>query len=252
MSGEAHDLHLPHGSWWPVAVALGITIFGMTLVFGGWTPILGLVVLFASLGGWIAEDKKWWDTKTGTGEGVGRFGILLFMSSEILLFGALFATYFTFRVQSLAEGGHWPDQHVDLPLLKTGLFSIVLISSSVTAYIAEKKLHHDDKKGFHLWWAITILFGAIFLAGQVWEYIELVGHGVTLNSSHFASTFYMITGTHGLHVLGGLIFLIIVFVRSLKGQFSSERNLAPTAASWYWHFVDAIWIIVFTLLYIVQ
>jgi heme/copper-type cytochrome/quinol oxidase subunit 3 len=251
MSDDAHDLHLPHGSWWPVALALAITFLGVTVVMGGMLPIVGVIVLLAALGGWVKEDTKWWREKVGTGEPSGRLGIALFMSSEIFLFGALFATYFTFRSQSLAIG-EWPDQHVELPILKTGLFSLVLISSSFTAYLAEKKLHNNDKKGFHLWWGITILFGAIFLAGQVWEYVTLIEEGVTLNSSHFASTFYMITGTHGLHVLGGLIFLIIVYVRSLKGQFDGERNLAPTAASWYWHFVDAIWIIVFTMLYIIQ
>ncbi len=248
MSGASNDLHLPHGSIWPVIVALGITLFGVGLITGGVGLIIGAIALVGSLAGWVLEDHAWWNQKLGTGEGVGKMGIALFMSSEIFLFGALFATYFTFKSQS----GAWPDQDVHLPLFKTAMFSIVLISSSVTAYIAEKKLHNDDKKGFHLWWGITILFGAIFLAGQVWEYAELIHHGVTLGSSHFASSFYMITGTHGLHVLGGLIFLIIVFVRSLKGQFSSERNLAPTAASWYWHFVDAIWIFVFTMLYIVQ
>lgn len=249
MSGNAdHDLHLPHGSWWPVAIALAITFLGVTLVMGGMLPILGIVVLFAALAGWVKEDTKWWNEKVGTGEGPGKLGAILFMSSEIFLFGALFATYFTFKSQA----GHWPDQHVHLPLLKTGIFSIILISSSVTAYFAEKKLHAGDKKGFHLWWGTTILFGAIFLAGQVWEYVELINHGVTLNSSHFASTFYMITGTHGLHVFGGLVLLIMVFVRSLNGQFNAERNLLPTTASWYWHFVDVIWIFVFFMLYIVQ
>ncbi len=252
MSGEAHDLHLPHGSWWPVAIALAITILGVTLVMGGWLPIIGIVVLLMAVAGWVKEDTKWWNDKVGTGEPSGRLGIALFMSSEIFLFGALFATYFTFRSQSIALGEGWPDQSVHLPIGKTIAFSVILISSSFTAYLAERNLHNDDKRGFNLWWGITILFGAIFLAGQVWEYVTLISEGVTLNSSHFASTFYMITGTHGLHVLGGLIVLIIVFVRSLKGQFSSERNLLPTAASWYWHFVDAIWIIVFTMLYVVQ
>lgn len=246
MSAEAHDLHLPHGSKWPILVALGITMLGVGIIMGGLMLAAGLVALIITLAGWFMEDHKWWNEKLGTGEGVGKLGAIFFMSSEIFLFGALFATYFTFQSQST----HWPDQHVHLPLLKTGMFSIVLISSSVTAYLAEKKLHRNDKKGFHFWWAITILFGAIFLAGQVWEYATLLSEGVGLTTSHFASTFYMITGTHGLHVLGGLIFLIIVFVRSLKGQFNAERNLAPTVASWYWHFVDAIWLFVFTVLYI--
>lgn len=251
MSGhptEGEDLHLPHGSWWPVIVALGITLLGVGIILGGIALVVGVLALIISLTGWFMEDHKWWNEKLGTGEGVGKLGAILFMSSEIFLFGALFATYFTFKGQS----PEWPDQHVHLPLLKTGIFSIILISSSFTAYVAEKKLHAGNKKGFHLWWGTTILFGAIFLAGQVWEYATLLSEGVGLTTSHYASSFYMITGTHGLHVLGGLIFLIIVFVRSLKGQFNGERNLAPTVASWYWHFVDAIWIVVFTLLYLVQ
>ena len=118
--------------------------------------------------------------------------------------------------------------------------------------MAESALKKGDRTGYLRWWAVTILFGAIFLAGQVWEYATLIAEGEVLGSGHFTTTFYMITGTHGLHVLGGLIFLIIVFVRSLKGQFNEKRHLAPQAAAMYWHFVDAIWVIVFTLLYIVQ
>lgn len=249
MSGNAdHDLHLPHGSKWPILLAFGITLLGVGIITGGMGLVIGVLALLVTLGGWIMEDHKWWNEKLGTGESAGKLGAILFMSSEIFLFGALFATYFTFKGQA----DHWPDQHVHLPLVKTSMFTAVLLSSSVTAYIAEKRLHNNDKKGFHLWWGITILFGAIFLAGQVWEYATLLSEGVGLTTSHFASTFYMITGTHGLHVLGGLIFLIIVLVRSLKGQFDSERNLAPTVASWYWHFVDVIWIFVFTMLYFVQ
>ena len=192
------------------------------------------------------EDHKWWNEKLGTGEGVGKFGAVLFMSSEIFLFGALFATYFTFQSQS----SEWPDQHVHLPLVKTGIFTAILLSSSFTAYLAEKKLHSGDKRGFNMWWGTTIVLGLIFLGGQVDEYRTLLSEGVGLSTSHFASTFYMITGTHGLHVLGGVIFMIIVFIRSLKGQFNQERNMAPTIASCYWHFVDVIWVFVFTVLYI--
>lgn len=242
------ELHLPHGSWWPVALALGIAFLGVGIILGGFMLIFGFAALIIPLVGWLAEDHKFWKDHVGTGEGVGKFGIILFMSSEIFLFGALFATYFTFKAQS----GHWPDQHVELPILKTALFSVALISSSVTAYLAEKKLHAGNKKGFHFWWGTTIVLGAVFLLGQVLEYKTLLAEGVGLSTSHFASAFYMITGTHGLHVLGGLIFLIVVFIRSLKGQFNEGRNLAPTAASWYWHFVDIIWVFVFTMLYIVQ
>jgi cytochrome c oxidase subunit 3 len=244
------DLHLPHGSWWPVLVAGGITLLGLGVVLGGPFMVVGLVALLGALFGWVREDTKWWDQKIGTGEPAGRLGILLFMSSEVLLFGALFATYFALRGQS----GHWPDweEHLQLPLLKTGIFSLFLFASSATVHRAEQHLKADDRRGFIRWWAATIVLGAVFLGGQAWEYINLLGEGVMLGTSHFASTFYMITGTHGLHVLGGLVVLTIVLVRAMKGQFNSERHLAPTAAAMYWHFVDAIWVIVFTMLYLVQ
>lgn len=247
--GNEDELHLPHGSWWPIIVALGITLLGVGLIFGGVFLIVGFAALAFSILGWVREDSKWWNELVGTGDGPGRAGILFFMSSEILLFGALFATYFSFRA---ASDGHWPDQHVHLPLLKTGIFSLFLFASSATVHMSEKHLKNDNRKGFLAWWGLTIVLGAVFLAGQVWEYITLIHEGVTLSSSHFATTFYMITGTHGLHVAGGLIVLIIVFVRGLKGQFNSKRHLAPQAAAMYWHFVDAIWVIVFTLLYFVQ
>lgn len=250
-TGHEHhedELHLPHGSIWPVLVALGITALGVGIVLGGPATVIGLVILLATLYGWILEDHKFWNEKIGTGEAVGRMGILFFMSSEVLLFGSLFATYFSFRASAV----EWPDQDVHLPLVKTGIFSIFLLSSSWTIHQAEKHLKNDNRRGFLQWWTITVLFGAIFLYGQVDEYLTLIHEGVTLSSGHFATTFYMITGTHGLHVLGGLIFLIIVLVRGLKGQFNSKRHLAPQAAALYWHFVDAIWIIVFTALYIVQ
>lgn len=249
MSGADTELHLPHGSHWPIFVALGITLFGVGFVVGGPALVAGLLVLVGAILGWVREDTRWWDQKVGTGESVGRLGTILFMSSEVFLFGGLFATYFSFRA---ASGGEWPDQHIELPLLKTLFFSVALVSSSFTLHHAERKLLRGDRRSFLAWWLVTIALGAVFLFGQALEYANLLSEGVGLSTSHFASTFFMITGTHGLHVVGGLVFLTIVFVRAMKGQFDPQRHLAPKAAGLYWHFVDAIWIIVFTVLYVIQ
>lgn len=245
---NANELHLPHGSIWPFILAIAITLLGVGILFGGVMLGVGVLALVIALVGWVREDTTWWRNKIGTGEGPGRLGTILFMSSEIFLFGGLFATYFSFR----ASAAEWPDQHVHLPLLTTGIFSVILISSSFTLHRAEKYLQAGNKKGFHAWWLTSIILGLIFLGGQVNEYITLISEGVTLSSGHFASSFYMITGTHGLHVFGGLVFLIIVYIRSMKGQFTEKRHLAPKAASMYWHFVDAIWIVVFSVLYLIQ
>lgn len=239
------ELHLPHGSIWPILMAIAVSVAAVGIAIPLLLPI-GVVLILGALAGWVKEDTKWWDEHIGTGEGAGRLGVILFMSSEIFLFGALFATYFSFK----AASGHWPDTEVHLPLLKTFIFSLFLFASSGTVHMAEKHLHAGNHKAFLQWWGATIALGAIFLGGQVNEYMTLISEGAVLGSGHFVTTFYMITGTHGLHVLAGIVALIVVFIRGLKGQFNQKRNLAPLGASMYWHFVDAIWVVVFTVLYI--
>lgn len=262
--GDEHALHLPHGSWWPfwLANAIALLTIGMILMGraldlnGGGTIVpaalafgftaLAVVALIATLGGWIKEDIKWWDAHTGTGEHIPKAGILLFIGSEIFLFGGLFATYFSFK----AISPEWPDTHHELPLLKTFIFSLFLFASSWTVHKAEHHLKHGAHKAFRLWWNLTILLGAIFLGGQVWEYTNLINEGATLGSSHFMSAFFMLTGTHGLHVFGGLCALVIVAVRAGKGQFNQERHAFPQAVSMYWHFVDIVWVLVYSIIYL--
>jgi cytochrome c oxidase subunit III len=262
---RGHDEpHLPHGSIWPIWVAVAVSLVGLGFVFldgtsiwlalGGVTlqvPLLLLggiaMLVYVVFFGWVREDIHWWNDNVGTGPGIAKAGTLLFISSEVFIFGALFSTYFTF--QRLAD--HWPDVDVHLPIVKTGIFSLFLFSSSYTIHQAEKLLKAGNRKGFQNWWLATIVLGAIFLAGQVWEYVTLVQEGHGLTGSQFMTTFYMLTGTHGLHVFGGLLFLIVVYVRSLKGQQDEKRHVAMETSAIYWHFVDIVWVIVFTVLYIV-
>jgi len=140
---------------------------------------------------------------------------------------------------------------VSLPLLKTGIFTLFLFSSSYTCHRADQCLAKNDKRGFNNWWLATIVLGLIFLAGQVNEYATLIQEGQTLGSSQFMTAFFMLTGTHGLHVFGGLVFLTIVYIRSRKGQFNAERHAAPQTASLYWHFVDIVWVLIFTIVYLI-
>lgn len=261
--GHAHttQLHLPHGSWWPFwlanAIALtviGLILLGRSLKDGSMVPIqLGLgfaglaaVALVASLVGWFRQDFKWWNEHLGTGEHIPKVGILLFIGSEVFLFGALFTVYFSFK----GLAGHWPDGEVHLPLVKTLVFSLFLFASSWTIHKAEGHIKRGEHREFLRWWIATILLGFIFLVGQVLEYKSLIAEGATLGSSQFMSAFYLLTGTHGLHVFGGLCALVIVAVRAAKGQFSAERHAFPQAASIYWHFVDLVWVIVYSVVYV--
>jgi cytochrome c oxidase subunit 3 len=273
MSEHAHDKpHLPHGSIWPFLMGNAIAILGLSLLVVGRNlrlsksdlleqvaranisgalvfAVIALGFLFLVLGGWIREDIRWWKSNTGTGLGMAKAGTLLFISSEIFIFGALFTTYFTFQKMST----HWPDMHhwPFQDLSKVLIFTVFLFASSATIHKAEKHLRAGEKQQFEQWWLITIILGAIFLAGQVWEYYELIHEGATLGSSQYMTSFFMLTGTHGIHVFGGLIGLIIAYVRSKKGNFDEHRHAYPESIAMYWHFVDMIWVIVLSVLYLI-
>jgi heme/copper-type cytochrome/quinol oxidase subunit 3 len=258
------ELHLPHGSWAPFWLAnamalllIGLILFGRSLNIGGGTStvpvpvglgvlLTGAVAVVASLIGWFRQDFTWWNKKLGTGEHIPKVGILLFIGSEVFLFGALFTVYFSFKGLS----ARWPDSEVDLPLLKTAVFSLFLFASSYTIHKAEHNLKAGNHSQFRSWWILTILLGAVFLGGQVWEYSNLIREGHGLGSSQFMSAFFLLTGTHGLHVFGGLCALTVVAVRAAKGQFNAERHAFPQAASIYWHFVDIVWVVVYSVIYV--
>lgn len=247
MSGHNDELHLPHGSIWPICIAFSIALLGVGIFTNLPLLILGLLAMTISLVGWFREDIKWWNEKVGTGDAPAKNGVLFFMSSELFLFGALFATYFSLKGGATS----WPDTHfhVNFPLVL--FFTAILVSSSFTLSKAEKELAKDNRQGFIRWLTTTVILGTVFLGGQVNEYMELIHSGFTFGSgSDFSAMFFMITGTHGLHVFGGLLVLFVVLIRALKGQFNSERHLLPQVAGWYWHFVDAIWIIVLAILYV--
>ena len=271
----AGQMHLPHGSVWPFWLALAIAFLGVGLMALGQSlhmndpsvphvasPLalillgLGVVALVGTLVGWFFEDYRWWNTLTGTGTHIPKAGALLFISSEVFLFGALFTNYFTF--QSL-NPGHWPDvpagadgKPFSLPLLRTGIFTLFLFSSSWTIHIADKALKLGQHRKFVNWWGLTILLGLVFLGGQVYEYMQLIAEGHTLGSSQFMSAFFILTGTHGLHVFGGLCLLTVMWLRARKGQFTQERHAGPQVASMYWHFVDLIWVFVFGIVYLLN
>lgn len=174
------------------------------------------------------------------------FGVIVFLIAESMIFLGLFTAYLTFR----AVAPTWPPAGTPehLELLLPGINTAILISSSFVIHNAESAIKNNDVKGLRLWFGLTALMGAIFLAGQLYEYAHLE-FGLTTNL--FASTFYVLTGFHGLHVTFGLGLLLAVLWRSLKpGHYSAEHHFGVEAAELYWHFVDVVWIVLFLLLYI--
>jgi cytochrome c oxidase subunit III len=172
-------------------------------------------------------------------------GVIVFLVAEAMIFLGLFTAYLTFRAVSPV----WPPEGTpDRELLLPGVNTIILIASSFIMHNAEPAIKKNDVKGMQFWFGITAAMGAVFLVGQLYEYFHLE-FGLTTNL--YASTFYVLTGFHGLHVLFGLILMLAVLWRSLKpGHYSSEKHFGIEAAEIYWHFVDVVWIVLFLLLYI--
>ncbi|MDJ1184578.1 cytochrome c oxidase subunit 3 [Roseofilum casamattae] len=173
------------------------------------------------------------------------FGIIMFLVAESMIFLGLFAAYLTFKLTS----PDWQPEGSELELLLPGVNTLILISSSLVIHKAGDAIKQKgDEGGLRLWFGITALMGFVFLIGQLYEYFHL-SFGLTDNV--FASTFYVLTGFHGLHVFFGLVLILGVLWRSrISGHYSQEHHFGVEAAELYWHFVDVIWIVLFTLLYL--
>ena len=174
-------------------------------------------------------------------------GVIVFLIAEAMIFLGLFTAYLTFR----AVAPTWPPAGTpELELLLPGVNTIILISSSFVIHNADVAVKKNDVKGMQTWFAITAAMGAIFLVGQLYEYFHLE-FGLTTNL--FASTFYVLTGFHGLHVLFGLMLILGVLWRSrIPNHYSATSHFGIEAAEIYWHFVDVVWIVLFILLYLLK
>lgn len=171
-------------------------------------------------------------------------GLLTFLISESLMFGGFFATYLFFRSTNYI----WPPKGTEVELLLPTINTIILVSSSFVINLGNKAIKKNDVKGMRQWYKYTAIMGAIFLLGQAFEYLTL-GYGLTTNI--FSNCFYIMTGFHGLHVFVGLLLILGVMWRSRRpGHYSATKHTGIEMAEIYWHFVDIIWIILFTLIYL--
>jgi cytochrome c oxidase subunit III len=173
------------------------------------------------------------------------FGLFMFLLAEGMIFVGLFTAYLTFRSVSPV----WPPAGTPtLELWLPGVNTIILIASSFVIHEADKAIKKNDVAGLRTWFLATAVMGVTFLVGQLYEYFHLE---FGLKTNLFASTFYVLTGFHGLHVAFGLILIASVWWRSQKvGHYSSDHHFGVEAAELYWHFVDFVWILLFLLLYI--
>ena len=177
-------------------------------------------------------------------------GTIVWLSSELMFFAALFAMYFTLRS---VNPELWVEEVKLLNIPFSSFNTTILVLSSVTCQLGVFAAERGDVKGLRKWFVITFLMGFYFVAGQVYEYTVLVHEGLTLSSNAYGSAFYLTTGFHGLHVTGGLIAFLFVLARTYATKtYSHKQATTAIVVSYYWHFVDVVWIALFATIYLIK
>ncbi len=273
-----HDYHIIPPSPWPFIGSVGAFIMALGAVglfkyttgkefvlFGvdlaGWGLFtLGLLVVLYTMYGWWRDTIN--ESLAGDHTRVVqlhlRYGMLLFIASEVMFFVAWFWAFFDaslFTSEAIqfgrveATGGVWPPQGIEtfdpwhLPLFNT----LILLTSGTTVTWAHHALLHNDRKGLKWGLFLTVVLGVLFSICQVYEYTHAE---FGFSGNIYGSVFYMATGFHGFHVIVGTIFLAVCLMRAAAGQFTVEKHFGFEAAAWYWHFVDVVWLFLFVAVYI--
>ncbi|MGX9718716.1 cytochrome c oxidase subunit 3 [Stenotrophomonas acidaminiphila] len=284
---DANVYFVPSQSRWPfvgsismLVLMVGVASWLNDASWGRWTFFIGLAMLVFTLFLWFGDVIR--ESVGGNYnrqvDGSFRMGMVWFIFSEVMFFGAFFGALFYTRVYGLAwlgGEGHgvatneilwdgysaaWPTNGPGgvggmfqtipawgLPLVNT----LILLTSGATLTIAHHALKAGNRRQLLIWLGATVLLGCVFLFFQAEEYMHAYGElNLTLGSGIYGSTFFMLTGFHGAHVLLGTIMLIVMWLRSAKGHFTRDNHFGFEAAAWYWHFVDVVWLMLFLFVYV--
>ena len=186
--------------------------------------------------------------ETSTGLDNRKLLMWLFLGSECLFFGSFISAYLLYRNRSIS--GPYPKDLFDIPF--TSVSSFVLLMSSVSMVLALAAIQKGDVRRMRIWLLTTSILGMVFLSGQAYEFTGFYREGLRLNTNMFGTTFFVLTGFHGAHVTIGVLILMSMWGASFKGKLTQENSLNVELAGLYWHFVDIVWIIIFTMIYLVQ
>ena len=254
----AHGGHAAHhGSFWPLFLTIATTVFLIGLLkdvraMTGGIPVVALLGFFGLAGtvaGWVREDVDELSHKPyHPGHSPYLYGTLTLILSEVVIFGILFFFYFWSRAHQGA--GFVPDVILHMDMTPIIVNTVVLLSSGGTVHMAQVNLKKGRIRAFQVWLGATILLGVAFIGGQVLEYQHLIHEGLTAPGSVYGTAFYSLTGVHGLHVVAGIVALCAILGLSFTGFITKERASGVEGAFIYWHFVDAIWILVFSFIYL--
>jgi cytochrome c oxidase subunit I len=247
---EPHDVHLPAPSHWPIVIALGIGLAAVGALTSPGLVLIGVAVLVVGAFAFALEHHQnpaHVSQEGGLGIDHRKLAMWVFLGSECFLFGTLIATYMAYKGRSVV--GPLPHQILNIPV--TTLSTFDLLMSSLLMVLALAAVQRGDRAQTRLWLAGTAFFGLIFLGFQAYEFTAFVHEGLTLQTNLFGSTFFTLTGFHGGHVTLGVIWLLTLLVLELRGRLGARNAIKVEVAGLYWHFVDVVWIVIFTLVYLV-
>jgi cytochrome c oxidase subunit III len=260
-AGKTHDFHILNPSNRPILMAFACLVLAAGAVAWMHKVAWGMPVFGAGFVAVCTMFFLWWkdvvhEANTGDHTPVvqlhHRYGMILFIASEVMFFVAWFWAFFNAALfPSMHEGidGVWPPAGVEVldPFVFPLLNTLILLLSGTTVTWAHHALIHGDRKGLKQGLLLTIILGMIFSAVQAYEYYHAE---IAFSGNIYGSTFYMATGFHGFHVIVGTIFLMVCLVRANKGDFTPQQHFGFEAAAWYWHFVDVVWLFLFVAIYV--
>ncbi|MBT8052089.1 MAG: cytochrome c oxidase subunit 3 [Gammaproteobacteria bacterium] len=288
MAQHADDsYYVPHSTKWPIIGSVGMALMMGSAAYwvnessvAPWTFLAGALVLIYMMFGWFGEviresESGMYNSQVDTSF---RMGMLWFIASEVMFFAAFFGALFYARVLAVpwlgGEGAGaftneilwqgydavWPTagpEDLGGPFAVVPAFGVpfvntlILLTSGLTVTLAHHALKKDDRTKLIGWLLATVALGFIFVALQIEEYIVAYQHlGLTLGSGIYGSTFFMLTGFHGMHVSLGAIMLAVIAIRAMRGHFKPEHHFGFEAVAWYWHFVDVVWLGLFIFVYV--
>jgi len=279
-NGAKPYYYIPQPSHWPITGSIALLLMGSGAAFwfngfpaGPWMVATGFCVLLFMLFGWFGvvigeSERHLYNKKVDLSF---RWGMSWFIFSEVMFFAAFFGALFYIRNLSVPDLGGlsskllWPNYAAQWPTngpYETGHFTpmaamgiplintIILLTSGVTLTIAHHALKAGHRGSLKLWLFLTIVLGFLFVSLQAYEYIHAYSElNLKLSTGVYGSTFFMLTGFHGLHVTIGATMLTVMLFRVFKGHFDAEHHFAFEASAWYWHFVDVVWLLLFVLVY---
>jgi cytochrome c oxidase subunit 3 len=255
---KGHDYHLVEPSPWPAVGSIGAFVLAIGGIMymrdmGPWVLLLGAAIVGYTMIAWwrdVIREGEHQAHHTPVVQLGLRYGMILFIASEVMFFVAWFWAYFSNAFYPAEQiGGVWPPEGIEtldpwhLPLINT----LILLTSGTTVTWAHHALQTGDRRGTIQGLALTIILGLLFTSIQAYEYAHAT---FDFSGNIYGAVFFMATGFHGFHVVVGTIFLIVILGRALKGHFTPTHHFGFEAAAWYWHFVDVVWLFLFACIYV--